>query len=263
MRVIYIDGTPGEMDDLPWLTVRKPLEGAYTQLFGVRSVTGILHRGLDQSDPEGTPIHAVRDGVVRSTYTYGRDITAINVARLAAGLPLLSDGSPGGYGNQVTLEHERTVQSHYGHIREGGVAVSYGQTVAAGDIIGYSDSTGISTGPHLHWELRFDDGTRFDPMPYIDKVIVPPRPTDEEWYMSLTDDQRNALVLLADEHDALISLANRVTPLMRLADAPPEPADDISDRQRTVYTALPDDAARNRALNGAGATVKTWAGVKP
>lgn len=257
MRVIYTSGALGYADDLPWLTVRKPVDGPYTQLFGVVSVTGILHRGLDQSDPEGTPIHAVRDGVV----SMARSGSWAHYGPIPADYHGI-DTSYGGYGNQVILDHELDVQSHYGHLST--LLVTVGESLRAEDLIGYSGSTGISTGPHLHWELLWKNGIRFDPIPYIDVVVVPPRPTDEEWYMSLTDEQRTALEQLAGEHDALGSLAKRVTQLMRLADAPPAvDTDDLSARQTDVYRALPDDAARNRALNGAGAAVKRWAKAAP
>lgn len=183
MKVIYADGTPGELPDIPWLSIIEPVPGPITQAFGVVSVTGILHRGEDRAPGMGIPIKAVLGGIVRSTYPYGRDVPGLE-----------SDGSPGGYGNQVTIDHERTVQSHYGHIREGGVLVKAGDVVKTGDVIGYIGSTGISTGPHLHYELRFTDGTRFDPQPYYTK------PPEEE---ELTDDEKAALAWLVENKGAL------------------------------------------------------------
>lgn len=100
MKVINADGTPGELPDIPWLSIIEPVPGPITQAFGVRSVTGILHRGEDRAPGYRIPIHAVLQGRVSLTYTLGRDMPGLE-----------SDGSPGGYGNQVTIDHERTVQS--------------------------------------------------------------------------------------------------------------------------------------------------------
>lgn len=211
MRVIYPDGTTGELPDIPWLAITLPVGGAITQRFAVRSVTGIIHRGEDRAPGYGTPIQAVLGGVVRSTYTYGRDVPGLG-----------SDGSPGGYGNQITIDHERTVQSHYAHLREGGVLVRAGDVVTQGQVIGYVGSTGISTGPHLHYELRYTDGTRFDPEPYYTR----PAPIEED---ELTDDEKAALAWLVANKGAL-------SPLVLAA-------------QRSGFTAANDTPARDDAVS--------------
>ncbi len=141
--------------DIAGLSIRSPLDGDYpvTQAFGVRSVTGILHRGIDQSCVTSTPVRNVRDGIVGYTYTDGRDMPGLD-----------PDGSPGGYGNQVRVKHSGGIESRYAHLSA--VHVRLGQFVEAGAVLGLSGTTGISTGPHLHWEMRLN-GDPFDPSGYI------------------------------------------------------------------------------------------------
>jgi murein DD-endopeptidase MepM/ murein hydrolase activator NlpD len=97
-----------------------------------------FHPGIDISATQGTPIRAA-----------------------AAGTVLIS-GNQGGYGNAVVLDHGNSLSTLYGHMVR--VAVSPGQHVEADDIIGYVGSTGISTGPHLHFEVRIH-GVTVDPLP--------------------------------------------------------------------------------------------------
>ena len=86
----------------------------------------------------GVPIYAVKDGVCTVP-------------------PFDGDG----YGNYVTMDHGDGIQTRYGHMSA--VAVSSGQSVKAGEIIGFVGSTGNSTGPHLHFEIIVN-GTRIDPL---------------------------------------------------------------------------------------------------
>ncbi len=72
-----------------------------------------------------------------------------------------SCGCGGGYGNYVMIDHGNGKISIYGHLS--GVTVTAGQTVSAGQLIGYVGSTGYSTGPHLHFETRYN-GVRYDPL---------------------------------------------------------------------------------------------------
>lgn len=96
-----------------------------------------FHTGVDIGAEYGTPIGAIWDGTVAYAGWYG------------------------GYGNVVVLDHGDTVVTLYGHFAE--VTVEPGQSVAAGDLIGYVGSTGYSTGPHLHLEL-WKEGQYVDPL---------------------------------------------------------------------------------------------------
>ncbi len=86
-----------------------------------------FHKGTDYAAVTGTPIHAVTDGTVQMA------------------------GWGGGYGNMVKLAHGRGLGSGYAHMSR--ILVRSGQTVTQGQIIGYVGSTGLSTGPHLHFEV--------------------------------------------------------------------------------------------------------------
>jgi murein DD-endopeptidase MepM/ murein hydrolase activator NlpD len=86
-----------------------------------------FHKGIDFAAVTGTPIHAVTDGYVALA------------------------GRAGGYGNQVRLTHNGSIMTTYSHMSR--IAVSPGQSVVAGQIIGYVGTTGLSTGPHLHFEI--------------------------------------------------------------------------------------------------------------
>jgi murein DD-endopeptidase MepM/ murein hydrolase activator NlpD len=117
-----------------------PVTGRITSNYGMRfhPLLGFtrMHKGLDIGAPYGSPIHAMTDGVVAFA------------------------GRTGGYGNFVKLTHGRGIASGYGHMSR--IAVSSGTRVRAGQVIGYVGSTGISTGPHLHWEV-WKNGAAINP----------------------------------------------------------------------------------------------------
>jgi peptidoglycan hydrolase-like protein with peptidoglycan-binding domain len=118
----------------------NPVPGPITDGFGFIP-PGRWHTGLDFPAPKGTPIHAGGLGVVSF-----------------AGL------NTGGYGNLVVVSHRLGFESWYAHMSR--IATSVGQPVAGGVTIGYVGSTGRSTGPHLHFEVR-RFGTPIDPTPYL------------------------------------------------------------------------------------------------
>ena len=100
-----------------------------------------FHTGIDLSAPLGAPVMAAADGVV-----------------VAVGHSAL------GYGNYIVIAHGGGIATLYGHLLQ--TTVSAGQKVARGQVIGLEGSTGYSTGPHVHFELRVNDQVT-DPMPYL------------------------------------------------------------------------------------------------
>jgi murein DD-endopeptidase MepM/ murein hydrolase activator NlpD len=98
------------------------------------------HPGIDLHASYGDPIHACRAGTI------------------------VSAGWMGGYGNATVIDHGGGMATLYGHQSQ--IVVSEGQHVNAGDVIGYIGSTGFSTGPHLHFEVRIN-GNTVDPAPYL------------------------------------------------------------------------------------------------
>lgn len=90
------------------------------------------HEGTDFAAPMGTPIHAAGDGRI------------------------VFRGRNGGYGNMIKINHGRGITTRYGHMSRFAAGQSVGTHVDQGEIIGYVGSTGLSTGPHLHYEFRID-----------------------------------------------------------------------------------------------------------
>lgn len=101
------------------------------------------HNGLDLAAPTGTPVHATNDGGV-----------------VVAGQYAVKGG-------WVMIDHGFGVYSHYFHMSQ--VDVEVGQSVSRGEVIGLVGSTGLSTGPHLHWEMRLDLSPS-NPLLWADKV---------------------------------------------------------------------------------------------
>lgn len=152
------------------LTIRYPVNGpiVISQGFGIRSITGNIHKGVDIVVGQ-VPCLNVANGDVLSTYPYGYDAPG-----------LVSDGSPGGYGNTVLVHHRTPSGWHYWsyhcHLLPGSIRVEEGDVVTLGQQIGITDTTGISTGNHEHFELRSDTlyPTRFDPMPFFNRDVIKP-----------------------------------------------------------------------------------------
>lgn len=118
-----------------------PVAGPVSSGYGLRRhpILGYarMHRGVDFMAPWGSPIHAAADGTV----SYA--------------------GYRGGHGNYVRLAHGDGMGSGYGHMSR--IAVAPGMRVRRGEVIGYVGSTGLSTGPHLHYELYLG-GRAIDPV---------------------------------------------------------------------------------------------------
>ena len=121
-----------------------PVNGVVTSPYGYRTHpifgTTIYHSGMDIGVDYGTPVHAADGGVV------------------------VEAGWISGYGYAVIIDHGNGLSTLYGHNQE--LAVSEGQAVSQGQVIAYAGSTGNSTGPHVHFEVRAN-GDPVDPSAYL------------------------------------------------------------------------------------------------
>lgn len=140
-----------------------PVNGVMTSTFGPRKhpILGVvrIHKGVDWAAPVGTPIAAAFDG----------EITF--------------QGDGGGYGNVVKIAHAGGRETRYAHMSKFAIASGVGTKVKAGDIIGYIGTTGLSTGPHLHFEL-YQNGQAIDPLGTVTVTAVA---TDDVAVETLTD----------------------------------------------------------------------------
>lgn len=119
--------------------------GSYIWPSGAKIITqyyGLRHTGVDIAGPQGLPNYAARDGVVIKS----------------------QDGYNGGYGNYIIIDHGGGITTLYGHNFKR--LVSVGETVSQGQVIGLLGTTGRSTGPHLHFEVRVNNH-HTNPLQYI------------------------------------------------------------------------------------------------
>ncbi len=122
------------------------------------------HHGTDYAAPTGTPIVSIGNGTV------------------------VLAGWKGGYGNCVDVRHSNKYRSRYGHLSR--ISVREGQKVAQGQIIGYSGSTGMSSGPHLHFEMHVDGVQRnflalnFSPAKSVENKYLPDFNIGKDEYMA-------------------------------------------------------------------------------
>ncbi|MER3497565.1 MAG: peptidase M23 [Chitinophagaceae bacterium] len=106
-----------------------------------------LHAGLDFAAPQGTPIYATANGVVK-----------------------VAGNTGDGYGNHVVIDHGYGYETLYGHMVR--VKARAGQKVVRGEVIGYVGSTGKSTGPHCHYEV-IKNGQKIDPVYFFYNDLTP------------------------------------------------------------------------------------------
>lgn len=130
--------------------LRTPVDaGRISSSFGMRQhpILGYtrMHRGVDFAASSGTPVYAAGDGTIAVA------------------------GWNRGYGNYVRIRHNGATQTAYGHLSRFGSGISAGDRIEQGQVIGYVGSTGLATGPHLHYEVLID-GNQVDPL----SVELPP-----------------------------------------------------------------------------------------
>ena len=123
------------------ISLNRPVSGIISSRFGVRSsIRSSAHTGLDIATSTGTPVAAAASGTV--TFS----------------------GWKGSYGNLLVITHSNGIQTYYGHCNK--LYVSAGQSVSAGQTVAAVGSTGNSTGPHLHFEIR-SNGVALNPQNYL------------------------------------------------------------------------------------------------
>lgn len=123
------------------ISLSRPVSGTITSRFGAKSsIRSSAHTGLDIAASMGTPYSAAASGVVSFA------------------------GYKGSYGNLIVIDHANGVQTYYGHSSK--LYVSAGESVSQGETIGLVGSTGNSTGPHLHFEVRIN-GVAYNPQNYL------------------------------------------------------------------------------------------------
>ena len=142
-----LDTESGQPVALPTVSVpsRMPLESARVSSgYGMRDHPVLRkrarHNGIDLAAPTGTPIYATADGTIERANWFSS------------------------YGNYIQIDHGNAIETRFGHLSR--IVVSDGQKVHKGDLIGYVGSTGRSTGPHLHYEVRIA-GKPVDPRPFM------------------------------------------------------------------------------------------------
>lgn len=135
-----------------WVQWPVPRGTSVSDYYGHRSCSGCsaFHEGLDLDPGNGTPIQSIADGVVVQT-----------------------GSGPAGLGTYAVIEHRVDggwVSSWYGHMQSDSLAVSVGDDVARGQVIGAVGTTGQSTGPHLHFAISIG-GEYIDPLPWMEAHV--------------------------------------------------------------------------------------------
>lgn len=131
------------------------------------------HKGVDYAAPRGTPIKAAGDGRVTLA------------------------GRKGGYGNTVVIKHGQRYQTLYAHMQGFAKGVRAGSTVKQGQIIGYIGTTGLSTGPHLHYEFQVN-GVHVDPLSQKLPTADPIHASEKQRFFQ----QSKPLLAKLDQHKA-------------------------------------------------------------
>ena len=122
------------------LLMKTPLDGArLSSRYGLRKhpILGFtrLHRGVDFAARRGTPVFAAGDGVISAL------------------------GVEGNHGKRIRINHEYNYKTLYAHLNGYARGLKTGSPVTQGQVIGYVGATGLATGPHLHYEITYDDRT--------------------------------------------------------------------------------------------------------
>jgi murein DD-endopeptidase MepM/ murein hydrolase activator NlpD len=189
--------------------------GPVTSKFGFR--WGRRHTGVDIALKTGDPVYSAFDGIIR-----------------------IAGYNSGGYGKFVVVRHNNGLETLYGHLSE--INLYSNTIVKAGDLIGYGGSTGHSTGPHLHFETRYE-GNPFDPT----EVFIFPVGALKSDQLILSFETFNvARSTVADEYSAGAKVRYRKSIFVRV-----RPGDTLSSIANKFDISLSDLARKNKiSVNG-------------
>ncbi|MEZ4771580.1 MAG: M23 family metallopeptidase [Bacteroidia bacterium] len=148
LGTVYLSFTPASSNlYMPYLSPVK--NGLVVSGFGMRMHPVLqesrMHQGVDFRAKEGTAVYAAGSGIV---------LEAVETS--------------GSYGMMIDIHHDNSYVSRYAHLSK--MVVTAGEVVIAGQLIGYSGNTGLSTGPHLHYEV-IHDKEKVDPMIYLPEDV--------------------------------------------------------------------------------------------
>jgi len=148
----FFDNRTSYFNEIPdiWPVEKHPLN-RITSFFGKRFDPFTLkflgdHKGIDIDSYTGAPVLATADGYVKDHWIYHKQ-----------------------FGRSIRIKHEHSFMTFYGHMSK--VIVHEGEWVKKGQIVGYLGSTGLATGPHVHYEV-IRDGVKVDPKDYLRNTII-------------------------------------------------------------------------------------------
>lgn len=171
-QIVVSDDKAAEMTPDTINAEREKVVTAWSQISPVLQWQGTFLRPIDPQYPTTSPFGTRRDYSVADIGNFhaGQDFGApegVLVTAPAAGTVVLAERITV-RGNAVILDHGRGIFTGYWHLSE--IKVEVGQQVAAGDVIGIVGNTGLSTGAHLHWEMRIN-GVAVDPTQFLDEPV--------------------------------------------------------------------------------------------
>lgn len=181
----YVDYYDEEGKSAKKFLMRKPVStGVLRSRFGMRKHPILkrrrMHTGVDYAAPRGTPILAAGNGRVEKA------------------------GRTSGYGNVVIIQHTNGYETVYGHQSKFAKGIAPGVRVRQGQIIGYVGSTGLSTGPHLHFEIRVN-GSAVDPL----RIRLPRGRVLDGTLLEAFQNERNRIDTLLGNQAAPTTVASR------------------------------------------------------
>jgi murein DD-endopeptidase MepM/ murein hydrolase activator NlpD len=180
----YVDYYDEEGKSAKKFLMRKPMSvGVLRSRFGMRRhpILGSsrMHTGVDYAAPRGTPIMAAGNGIVEKA------------------------GRTSGYGNLIVVKHTNGYETAYAHQKSFAKGIAPGVRVRQGQIIGYVGSTGLSTGPHLHFEVRVNNSA-VDPL----RIRLPRGRVLEGELLANFENERKRIDTLLGNQDSLTTVAS-------------------------------------------------------